>query len=87
VAELALEKQLELGDRQQLIEVTHQGKRYVIAGGPWRQQRDRERRQSRVDKAGTQLKRLAAIPRKRVNHQKLASQTGRLLQPPTPQGA
>jgi transposase len=80
VTELALEKQLELGDRQQLIEVTHQGKRYVIAGGPWRQQRDQERRQSRVDKAETQLKRLAAVRRKRVNVQKLASQAGRLLQ-------
>jgi hypothetical protein len=33
-AELGLEKQLELGDRQRLLEITHQGKRYVIAGGP-----------------------------------------------------
>ncbi|MEK7757225.1 MAG: IS1634 family transposase [Planctomycetota bacterium] len=80
VEELALEKQLELGDRQKLMEITHQGKRYVIAGGPWRQQRDQERRQSRIDKAERELKRLAAIPRKKVDVQKLASQVGRSLQ-------
>jgi len=80
VAELALEKQLELGDRQRLMEISHQGKRYVIAGGPWRQQRDQERRQSRVAKAEAELKRLAAVQRKKVNPQKLASQVGRRLQ-------
>lgn len=80
VEELALEKQMELGDQQKLMEITHQGKRYVIAGGPWRQQRDQERRQSRIDKAETELKRLAAIPRKKVDGQKLASQVGRSLQ-------
>jgi len=79
-AELGLEKQLELGDRQRLLEITHQGKRYVIAGGPWRQQRDQERRQSRVDKAEAELKRLAARQRKKVDVQKLASQVGRMLQ-------
>ena len=78
--ELGLEKQLELGDRQRLLEVTHQGKRYVIAGGPWRQQRDQERRQSRIDKAEAELKRLAARKRKKVDVQKLASQVGRTLQ-------
>src|SRR5213076_1180252 len=75
-----LEKQLELGDRQKLMEITHEGKRYVIAGGQWRQQRDRERRQSRIDKAETELKRLAAVKRKKVDPQKLASQVGRSLQ-------
>ncbi len=79
-AELGLEKQLELGDRHPLLEVTHEGKRYVIAGGPWRQQRDRERRQSRLDKAEAELKRLAARKRKKVDVQKLASQVGRALQ-------
>jgi Transposase DDE domain len=79
-AELGLEKQLELGDRQRLLEVTHQGKRYVIAGGPWRQQRDQERRQSRIDKAQAELQRLAARKRKKVDAQKLASQVGRMLQ-------
>lgn len=80
VAELGLEKQLELGDRQQLMEITHQGRRYVIAGGRWRQQRDQDRRQSRIDKAEAELRRLAAVPRKRVDFQKLASQVGRSLQ-------
>jgi transposase len=79
-SELGLEKQLELGDRQHLLEVTHEGKRYVIAGGPWRQQRDRERRQSRLDKAQAELERLAARKRKKVDVQKLASQVGRALQ-------
>lgn len=80
VAELDLEKQLELGDRQKLMEITHQAKRYVIAGGQWRQQRDQERRQSRIDKAEAELKRLAAVKRKKVDVQKLASQAGRSLQ-------
>ena len=80
IAELALEKQLELGDRQTLMELTHQDKRYVIAGGPWRQQRDQQRRESRIDKAEAELKRLAAVKRKKVDVQKLASQVGRSLQ-------
>jgi hypothetical protein len=80
VQELGLEKQLELGDRQTLMEITQEGKRYVIAGGQWRQQRDRERRQSRIDKAETQLRRLAAVKRRKVDAQKLSSQVGRSLQ-------
>jgi transposase len=80
VAELGLEKQLELGDRQNLLEVRHEGKRYVIAGGPWRQQRDAQRRQSRIAKAEAELQRLTARKRKKVDVQKLASQVGRALQ-------
>jgi transposase len=80
IQELGLEKQLELGDRQELMEITHQGKRYLIAGGQWRQQRDQERRQSRIAKAQAELERLAAIKRKKVDAQKLASQAGRSLQ-------
>jgi transposase len=80
VEELALERQLEFGDRQKIMEITHQDKRYVIAGGRWRQQRDQERRQSRIDKAEAQLKKLAAVKRKKVDVQKLASQAGRCLQ-------
>jgi transposase len=80
VAELALEKQLELGDGQKLLEITHADKRYVIAGGQWRQQRDEQRRQSRLDKAEAELTRLAAVKRKKVDVQKLASQVGRSLQ-------
>jgi transposase len=80
VSELALEKQLELGDHPRLLEISHQGKRYVIAGGPWRQQRDQDRRQSRITKAEAELKRVAAVKRKKVDLQKLASQVGRSLQ-------
>ena len=80
VGELALERQLELGDQPTLLELTHQDKRFVIAGGPWRQQRDQQRRQSRIAKAEAELKRLAAVRRKKVDVQKLASQVGRRLQ-------
>jgi len=80
VTELDLEKQLELGDRQTVLEITHESKRYVIAGGQWRQQRDQERRQCRIDKAEAELKRMAAVRRKKVDAQKLASQAGRALQ-------
>lgn len=80
VAELPADKQMELGDRKKLLEISHQGKRYVIAGGQWREQRDQERRQSRIDKGSAELKRLAAVKRKKVDAQKLASQAGRALQ-------
>jgi hypothetical protein len=80
IGELALDKQLELGDRDKLMEVTHKDKRYVIAGGPWRHQRDQERRQSRIAKAEAELKKLAGMKRKKVDPQKLASQVGRGLQ-------
>lgn len=80
VSELELEKQLELGAHQRLLEINHQAKRYVIAGGPWRQQRDQDRRQSRLAKAEAELKRLAAVKRKKIDPQKLASQVGRTLQ-------
>jgi hypothetical protein len=80
VTELGLENQLELGDDPQLLEVSHAGKRYVIAGGQWRQQRDQERRQSRLAKAEAELRRLAAVKRKKSDPQKLASQVGRTLQ-------
>jgi transposase len=70
----------ELWDRTDLMEVVYEGKRYVIAGGTWRQQRDRERRQSRLAKAEEELTRLAAVRRKQPDAQKLASQVGRALQ-------
>ena len=80
LAELPQDVQMQLGDRQQVVEITHQGQRYVIAGGRWRQQRDEERRAARLEKAEKELKRLAAVRRKKVNAQKLASQVGRTLQ-------
>jgi Transposase DDE domain len=80
LAELPEDVQLQLGDRQQVVELTHQGRRYVIAGGRWRQQRDEQRRAARLEKAQKELKRLAAVRRQKVNPQKLASQVGRTLQ-------
>src|SRR3974390_2378690 len=80
LASLPAEQSPELWDRTQVMEIVREGKRYVIAGGSWRQQRDQQRRQARLSKAENELKRLAAVQRKKVNPQKLASQVGRTLQ-------
>lgn len=80
LAELPAEQSPELWDRTQVMEIVRKGKRYVIAGGPWRQQRDQQRRQARLTKAESELKRVAAVKRKKINPQKLASQVGRMLQ-------
>ena len=70
----------ELWDRTPVREIVREGKRYVIAGGPWRQQRDQQRREARLVRAETELKRLAAVKRKKVNAHKPASQVGRARQ-------
>ena len=80
LAQLPPDQAPELWDRTQVMEIVREGKRYVIAGSPWRQQRAQQRRQARLAKAEAELKRLAAVKRKRVNPQKLASQVGRALQ-------
>lgn len=80
LAELPAEKQLELGDRTRLVEVIHQGKRYVIAGGDWRCQRDEERRAARLAKGHAALAKMAGVKRKSADPQKLASQAGRVLE-------
>ncbi len=80
LADLPKDSAPELWDRTQVMEITKAGKRYVIAGGPWRQQRDQQRRQARLAKAEAELKRLAAVKRRKVTAQKLASQVGRTLQ-------
>jgi hypothetical protein len=82
--QLPADQSPELWDRTQVMEIVRAGKRYVIAGGPWRQQRDQQRRQARLAKAEAELKRIAAVKRKKVNAQKLASQVGRALQPKGP---
>ena len=80
LAELPPEAQLELGDRSQVVELVREGKRYVIAGGPWRQERDQQRRAARMAKAERALRKLAQVKRRKVNEQRLASQAGRLLE-------
>jgi len=80
IAQLPQNPQPQLWDRTKLIELTLEGNRYVIAGGEHRQQRDLARRRARLEKAESELKRLAAIRRKKTNPQKLASQVGRTLQ-------
>jgi len=44
VAQLPAEQSPELWDRTQVMQIVQAGKRYVIAGGPWRRQRDQQRR-------------------------------------------
>src|SRR6202162_4984185 len=78
--QLPADQSPELWDRTQVMEIVRAGKRYVIAGGPWRQHRDQQRRQARLSKAENELKRVAAVQRKKVDPQKLASQVGRALQ-------
>jgi transposase len=78
--ELPTDQQLELADSEKLVEIVHEGKRHVIAGGPWRQQRDQERRETRLQKAETALRKLAAVRRLKPDAQKLASQAGRTLE-------
>ncbi len=72
--------QMELGDQPSLMEVKHEGKRYILAGGAWRAERDRERREARIAKGEKVLQDLAAKKRKKVNPQKLASTVGRALE-------
>jgi transposase len=80
LAQLPSDQSPELWDRTKVMEIVRGGKRYVIAGGPWRQQRDQQRRQARLAKAEAELQRLATVKRKKVDPQKLASQVGRALQ-------
>lgn len=77
---LPTEFELELGDHREVLDVEHEGKRYVIAGGPWRKQRDEQRRQLRMKKGEAALTKLAAVRRKYPNAQKIASQAGRALE-------
>ena len=80
LSELPQDRQLELADTDKLIEIVHDGKRHIVAGGPWRQQRDQERRAARIAKAEAALAKLAAAHRRQPNAQKIASQAGRTLQ-------
>src|SRR5580700_11797678 len=81
IAQLPQDAQPQLWDRTKLLELSVEGKRYVvIAGGEYRQKRDLARRTARLEKAERELQRLAAVRRKKPNPQKLASQVGRKLQ-------
>jgi len=80
IKELPRDQQPQLWDRSKLMEITLEGKRYVVAGGTWRQQRDADRRKVRMTKAEAELARLKAIKRRKVDPQKLASQVGRMLE-------
>jgi hypothetical protein len=79
LTELPQDEQLELADADKLVEIVQAGKRHVVAGGPWRRQRDQERRAARIAKAEAALAKLAAVKRLKPNAQKIASQAGRTL--------
>ncbi len=79
LGELPGDEQLELADSDRLVEIVKDGKRHVIAGGPWRRQRDQQRRELRIAKAEAALAKLAAVKRLKPNAQKIASQAGRTL--------
>lgn len=79
LSELPEDRQLELADQDQLVEIVQAGKRHILAGGPWRRQRDVERRAARLAKAEAALAKLAAVKRRQPNAQKIASQAGRTL--------
>ena len=78
--ELPQDQQLELSDSSRLMEIEHEGKRYVIAGGPWRKERDRQRREARISKAEAALSKIAGVKCRKPDAQKIASQAGRALQ-------
>jgi transposase len=80
LSSLPADQQLELADQDKLVEIEHDKRRYVIAGGPWRRQRDQERRATRIAKAEAALEKLAAAKRRKPDAQKIASQAGRTLQ-------
>jgi transposase len=80
LSSLPQDQQLALADQNKLVEIEHGEKRYVIAGGPWRCQRDQERRAARIAKAEAALGKLASVKRRKPDPQKIASQAGRALQ-------
>jgi len=80
IKELPEDRQLELGDCERLVEIEHAGRRHIIAGGPWRKERDRQRREARMAKAEAELAKIAAAKRRAPDAQKIASQVGRTLQ-------
>jgi hypothetical protein len=67
-------------DHTKLLELSVEGKRYVITGGEYPQRRDFARRSARLEKAERELERLAAVRLRKPNPQKLTSQVGRKLQ-------
>ena len=78
--ELPKDNQPQLWDCTDAMEVEWDGKRYILATGKMRKERDRLRRQNRIEKAEKELNRLCQVTRKDPNAQKLASEVGRTLQ-------
>ena len=80
VEKLPRDRQPELWDRTEGMEVEKDGLRYVIAGGQWRAKRDRERREARIAKAKLLLEELKRKARKDEDAVRLGSRVGRMLE-------
>nr|WP_242524364.1 transposase [Methylacidiphilum caldifontis] len=63
-----------------MLEIEQQGVRYVIAGGEWRAQRDREQRERRIEQGEELLHQIARSIRKGADPVNLGSRVGRALQ-------
>ncbi|CAF0701891.1 hypothetical protein MPNT_430009 [Candidatus Methylacidithermus pantelleriae] len=77
---LPRDRQLWFRDRTRVMEIEHQGVRYVVAGGEWRAMRDRERRQSCIARGEEELRQIANATRKGADPVELGSRVGRALQ-------
>jgi transposase len=80
VETLPVNKQPELWDRTELVEFEIEGIRYVVAGSQYRQQRDFERREVRIEKGRKALIKFNQVKRKKIDLCKLSSQVGRMLE-------
>ncbi|WP_018291684.1 IS1634 family transposase [Verrucomicrobium sp. 3C] len=80
VEKLPRDRQPELWDRTEGMEVEKDGLRYVIAGGEWRAQRDRERREARISKAKLLLEEIKRNAHTDEDAVQLGSRVGRMLQ-------
>ncbi|WP_142526156.1 IS1634 family transposase [Methylacidimicrobium cyclopophantes] len=80
VDKLPRDRQPEIWDRTEGMEVEKDGLRYVIAGGEWRAKRDRERREARIAKAKLLLEEFKRNARKGEDAVRLGSRVGRMLE-------
>lgn len=80
VEKLPRDRQPELWDRTEGMEVEKDGLRYVIAGGEWRAKRDRERREARIGKAKLLLEEWKRSAHKDEDAVRLGSRVGRMLE-------
>jgi len=84
IAQLPQDAQPQLWDRTKLMEFSVEGKRYVIAGGEYRQRRDFARRTARLEKARAGTQTLGGRPAEKTQSAKTSQSSW--SQAPTAQG-